>query len=155
MHMLICLDRVEVPASLVSHVEKLEALSQGAPLRRHTSVPLSPIQHDGGAETQHDGGQEESEPEADEFGAVHHADLAEQGADVDEHVEVVVHTGGGDGRVDDHPLAGLGESYDRHGLKVELLNDEGVHVGLEATGAETHSDETDDEGREGTALVRV
>jgi hypothetical protein len=85
--------------------------------------------------------------------AVHHGELAGQSADVDEEVEVVVHARGRGRRVDNDTLS-AGQRSDHHPLEVELLDNQGVDVGLEAAGANTHEDDTDGEGGQRPVGVR-
>lgn len=75
---------------------------------------------------------------------VHHGDLADERADVDEQVEVHVDAGGRHDGVEDDALAGLGVA-DEELRTLVLLRDEGRDVRLEAARAEAHDDDGDDE----------
>lgn len=83
---------------------------------------------------------------------VHHGQLPDQGADVDEEVEPVVDALRGDGRVDDDALAAL-EGPHKHALLAQLLHDQAADVGLEATRAKADDDDGRDQATQRGALA--
>lgn len=102
----------------------MQGTSENRTGRRRLVVPAvaEPEDEWGGQE---DGrGEEVCEPEADVLLGVNHADLADQGADVDEEVEVHVDTRSGKRRVDNHTLSLLGDP-DEHLALAVLLSNEG------------------------------
>jgi len=150
--LLVRLDGVDGPAALVGEQEQLGGAAEDGALGRHALVAAAAPEHDERAEAEEDGRQGVRQPEADVVLAVDHGQLASQSADVDEQVEVVVDTGRGGSRVDDDALAG-GQRPDDHPLEIELLDDQGVDIGLEATGTDAHEDDADAERAEGAVGV--
>lgn len=80
---------------------------------------------------------------------VRHRDLADEGTNVDEQVEVHVDLRGRHDGVDDDALAASCVA-DEELRALVLLSDEGRDVGLESTGTETHDDDGDDEAGQST-----
>lgn len=104
------------------------------------------------ADQEHDGGKEESEPETDITLRVHHGDLPNDGADVDEEVEVHEDSLGGDGGINNHTLAAR-QLLDVHRRGLQLLDHEGRDVWLETTDTHAEEDDTDGEASEGAVGV--
>ena len=75
---------------------------------------------------------------------VHHGNLTDQGANVDEEIEVHVNARGRHDGIDDDTLARLGVA-DEELCALVLFRDEGRDVRLETTGANAHDDDGDDE----------
>lgn len=90
---------------------------------------------------------QESEVEANVTFSEDHTKLTSQGTPVDEPVEPVVDTGGGDGRVDNDKLALA--FLDTERVVGKLLHDEWRDIGLEGTSSETCDEQTENEDTEG------
>jgi hypothetical protein len=123
------LEGVDGPATPLSEEEELEGRAKVGALRGATDVALASPGHDSWAKAQHDGRKGEREPEADVLLGVDHGDLTDKGTDIDEEVEPHINALNGDGRVDDNTLA-RGEGFDVDVHLTELLDDQGIDVGL-------------------------
>lgn len=143
-HVPVGLDWIDGPAALGTEHEELDSGTEDASLGGAPLVHVAAEVEDGERADEENGGDQEGEVETNVALGVGHAELAGKGTDVDEEVEPVVDSGGGDGRVDNDALSGL-EGPDVHVLVGDLLGDERRDVGLETTGADTHDDQTDDE----------
>ena len=137
------LDKLGALDDVEPHLEEL--LEQGAGGRGELVLLLLGPEDEGGDEEQN-GGDQESLPETVQVLDVDHADLARESTNVDAHVEVQEDTGVGDGRVDDDTLALA--NLDAHAGVLVLLSQQRRDVGLEETGTDAESEETDDEGGE-------
>ena len=113
---------VERPAAFLGVDPEAHGFPQHGALRGGALVHVAAAVHDQGTEAEGQGGDHVGEPETDVALGVGHGDLADQRADVDGEVEVHVHSGRGDGRVDDDALSFLGRD-DAHGSVRELFGD--------------------------------
>lgn len=130
-------------ATTESLEKELERWTHDVSARGSENVELLADNKDRQSDDEHDGGKKVSEPEADVSLSVNHANLTNQGTDVDEEVEPVVDTGDSDGGVDNDALVTTG--LHAHLLLGNLLGDEWRDVGLECSRSETHDDETENE----------
>jgi hypothetical protein len=83
----------------------------------------------------HHGGQEVGQPETDVFLRIHHADLAQDRANVDHHVEVQVDAGDGGRGINNHAVAVL-EGLDVGDFFAVLLGDQGRDIGPDSVSIE-------------------
>lgn len=141
-HVLVCGNWVQMPASLGSFPEELDSRAEDTALWWSEVV-------DALAEEQHNergavdaGWDEVSEPEANVSLCVHHADLPDHSANVDEKVKPVVNSGNGASMVDNDPLAGR-KSFDSHLVEFDLLSNQRRDVWLECTSSNAHDDDAD------------
>lgn len=118
------LDWIDRPPSLHSESPEPDRLGVDRPGWLHETVPVPAEEQDRGTEAEHDRGEQVRQPEADVSLGVHHGDLANEGADVDHQVEVVVDPRDRRRRVDDHALAAL-QSLDVQSILLILLRDQG------------------------------
>jgi hypothetical protein len=115
-------------------------------------VVLLSDEQDGGADEEDDRRQQVGQPEPDVFLGVDHADLSDQGSDVDEQVKVHEQPGRGESGVDEDlgPLA----FFDDGSLTGDLFGDQGGDVGLEHSGTDSHDDDGDGEQSDDAAMGR-
>ncbi len=111
------------------------------------AIALASPPHDPWADEEDDGWKGEGQPEADVLLGVDHAQLTDQSTDVDEEIEVVVNARLSDRWVDDDTLTRW-QGLDLQSLDWDLFHDERRNVWLEATGSDTHDDQSDNEGAE-------
>jgi hypothetical protein len=119
---------------------------------RSEHVELLSEDQDGRADEEDDRRQQVGQPEPDVFLGVDHADLSDQGPDVDKQVKVHEQPGRGESGVDEDlgPLA----FFDDGSLTGDLLGDQGGDVGLEHSGTDSHDDDGDGEQSDDAAMGR-
>lgn len=122
MHVPPCRNRVNRPSTLLSKEKRPQSRSQNRARRGLIAISTLSPPHDQGAQRQHAGRQREAQPETDILLGVDHGDLADQSANVDEHVEPVVNPVDGDGRIDNDLLPRRERPYGQV-VDLELLRD--------------------------------
>lgn len=167
--------RVERPPALHGQFPQTDGLGVDRAGRLDEVILVAAEEQHNRAAQVHDGGQEVRQPETDVFLRIHHADLAQDRANVDHHVEVQVDARDGGRGIDNHAVAVL-ESLDVGDFFAVLLGDQGRNIGpdqsvpisnggktpqkkrgeglLETTGTHTHDKQTDREAGNGTIGVR-
>lgn len=123
--------------------EQLDSRSEHTSGRRCKLVLRLAENQDGDGEEEEDEGNQEGQVETDVTFSEDHAKLASKGTPVDEPVEPVVNTGGGDGRVDNDKLAVAILNTKR--VVGQLLHDERRNIGLEGTRSKTSDEQTENE----------
>lgn len=121
-------------------------------MRWHDDVFVAAVPDNEWADAEKDGGQQVCEPESDELLSVNHANLANESANVNEEVEIMVNSALSDCWIVDDALAG-GQLFHDHLLERDLLGDQGRDVGLERACADAHNDQTDQESGERVVWV--
>ena len=115
-------------------------------------IALASPPHDKWSGQESDRREQECEPESNVFLGIHHTDLTDQSANVDEEVKVMVDTTLGDDRVDNNFFTGA-QRLDICTCDIDLFGDQGGDVRLETTGAETHDNQTEHEQGKAGRLV--
>jgi hypothetical protein len=149
---LVGLDWVDAHTTSKSLEEQLESRAHDVTARWAENVELLAENENGKSHDEHDGGDQVGEPETDVSLSVNHADLTNEGTDVDEEVEPVVNTGDSDSRVNNDTLGTAG--LNAHLLLGNLLGDKRGDVGLESSRSKTHDDESENKDTEGSVGVR-
>lgn len=106
------LHRINGPLALLGVSPQLPSLDQDGTSRRAQVVLVAAEPEDERAAGEEDGGQQPRQPETHILLNVNHADLASEGANIDEHVKVQEDAGEGDVGIRDDALAGLGVDND-------------------------------------------
>ena len=145
---------VQRPATLHGQLPEPASLQIDGASGGHEVVFVAAEVQDRGAAHVHDGGEKVGQPEAHVALGIDHADLAQDGTNVDHHVEVQVNAGDGRNGIYNDALSRR-EGLDVRALLAILLGDEGRDVGsnlleligetawgnsLETTGTHTHDD---------------
>jgi hypothetical protein len=102
-------------------------------------ISLASPPHDSWSGQEHEGRKSKGQPESDILLGVDHADLADQGSNIDEEVEVVVDSTLCDGRVDNNALSRW-ESLNDCVVERNLLDDQRRDVGFESSCSSPHND---------------
>lgn len=113
---------------------------------RGTVVTFTTPEHDHGTEQENKCWKEERKPEAYVLLSVDHANLSNQGSNIDEEVEVVVDSGLCNGWINDDALARW-QCLHTNELHWNLLNHQWRDVRLEPSCANTQDDDTEHEDR--------
>lgn len=108
------------------------------------TIALATPPHDCGTDEEDNCWQCKGQPEADVFLRIHHTKLANQGANVDEEIKVVVDARLGNRRIDDNSLAAW-KDFDKKSLHRNLFDNKRRDIRLEATRADAHDDYAKDE----------
>lgn len=120
--------RVERPPALHGQFPQTDGLGVDRAGRLDEVILVAAEEQHNRAAQVHDGGQEVRQPETDVFLRIHHADLAQDRANVDHHVEVQVDARDGGRGIDNHAVAVL-ESLDVGDFFAVLLGDQGRNIG--------------------------
>jgi len=128
-----------MPTASVAKHEDFCCFAENGARWRCPDVSIATPDDDKWAQTEQDSGHEVCEPISNVLLGVNHSNLANQSANVDEKVEVVVDSRLRDCRIDNHTLTG-GEVSSNHLGQWQLLSNQRGDVGLESTSANAHDD---------------
>ena len=142
------------PAALHGKTPKLEGLGEYGASGWSLGIFVAHQEHDSRATEEQESRQNERQPISNILFCIDHADLANQGANVDHEIEVHVNTGDGHRWIDNGSLATL---FDLDVLsrmfRLVLFGDERRDVWFEASHADTEDDQADGEGSDGAIRV--